>query len=546
MTLILRFWVALTVHQLLETIHSQLGRLIDTTNHYVALYDEETDTYTFPYHVDEVDELNDLEPQRLKSSLTDYVRRTGRALLVDEEVHRDLERAGEVELVGSPSPIWLGVPLKIEQRIIGVVVVQSYREGSLYTERDLEIVTFVSDNIAIAIERVRASEERERLEAQIRHSQKLESLGVLAGGIAHDFNNLLTGILGNADLALMDVAPGSPAHGSLTEMKSSAQRAAELSRQMLAYSGKGSFVIEPIDFNAIVREMGNLLEASVSKKVVLRYDLSEDLPLAVGDATQLRQVIMNLITNASDAIGTEEGVVSISSGVMDCDSTYLASCYLVEHVPEGAFVYLSVSDTGCGMDEETKQKIFDPFFTTKFTGRGLGLASTLGIIRGHGGAVRVTSSPDGGSTFCVLFPVSEVRPCHVAPQKANEENWSGSGTVLVIDDEEVVRDVAAKMLEQAGLTVVTAADGPEAIEFFRNHADEVGCVLLDLTMPRMSGEETLRELRGIRSDVRVVLSSGYSEKEVADRFGEQIISGFIQKPYLVSKLVSSIGAALGG
>jgi two-component system cell cycle sensor histidine kinase/response regulator CckA len=534
------------LQELLDTIHNQLGRLIDTTNHFVALYDESADAYTFPFHVDEVDEVSTLEPQRMKKSLTDYVRRTGRALLVDEKTHRKLEKAGEVELVGSPSPIWLGAPLKIGQRVIGVVVVQSYREGSLYTERDLEIMTFVSDNIAVAIERVRAAEDRKRLEEQIQHSQKLESLGVLAGGIAHDFNNLLTGILGNADLALMDVAQGSPAQGSLIEIKSTAQRAAELSRQMLAYSGKGSFIIEPVDLNGIVREMGNLLEASISKRVTLRYDLAEELPLTVGDATQLRQVIMNLITNASDAIGTGDGIVSISSGVMDCDRAYLASCYLVEHVPEGRFVYLNVSDTGCGMDEETKHKIFDPFFTTKFTGRGLGLASALGIIRGHGGAVRVTSSPGGGSTFRVLFPVSEIKTRDATPQQPDDGDWRGTGTVLVIDDEEAVREVATRMLEQAGLTVVTASDGLEAIEFFRSHADEVSCVLLDLTMPRMSGEETLRELRDIRDDIRVVLSSGYSEQEVADRFGEQAISGFVQKPYLVSKLISSIGAAIGG
>ena len=530
---------------LLTAIHEQLGRLIDTTNFYVALYDEQTDTYTFPYHVDEIDKLDDLTPVQLKRSLTDYVRRTGRPLLVDEETHRRLEEQGEIELVGTPSPIWLGVPLKIGQRVIGVVVVQSYVEGSLYTQKDLEIMTFVSDNIARAIERVRAEEERQRLEAQIQHAQKLESLGVLAGGIAHDFNNLLTGILGNADLALMDLAPDSPAYASLTEIKATAQRAADLSRQMLAYSGKGSFVIEPIDLNQVVREMGHLMEVSISKKAVLRYELSDDLPAIIGDATQIRQVIMNLITNASDAIGDDEGVISIRSGTEECDHDYLGGCYLNEQLPEGLYVYLEVTDDGCGMDRDTMQRIFDPFFTTKFTGRGLGLASTLGIVRGHHGTVRVKSEPGRGTRFRVLLPASQIRREELARPKVAPQRWSGAGTVLIVDDEEAVREVAARMLEQAGLTVVTAADGREAVEFYRRHADEIGCVLLDLTMPHMSGEETLQELRRIRSDVRVVVSSGYSEQEVVSRFVDKGISGFVQKPYLVSKLVSEVSGALG-
>ncbi len=530
--------------ELLTAIHRQLGRLIDTTNYYVALYDEKTDSYTFPYHIDEEDELEQLSPIQLKRSLTDYVRRTGKPVLVDEELHRELERTGEVELVGAASPIWLGVPLKVEKRVIGVVVVQSYVEGSLYTQRDLDIMTFVSDNIALAIERVRGKEQRDLLEAQVQHAQKLESLGVLAGGIAHDFNNLLTGILGNADLGLLDVEPGSSAHGSLSEIRAAAQRAADLSRQMLAYSGKGSFVIEPIDLNDVVREMASLLEVSISKRAALEYDLSDDIPLVVGDATQLRQVIMNLITNASDAVGEADGTISIASGLKHCDDSYLSECYLVQDVPEGDFVSLCISDTGCGMDEDTVQRIFDPFFTTKFTGRGLGLASALGIVRGHGGAVRVESVSGAGTTFEILLPAGEAKASAFERRKRETSSWNGEGVVMVVDDEEAVREVAARMLERAGLEVVKACDGVEAVDYFREHSSEIGCVLLDLTMPRLSGEETLKELRGIRSDVKVVLSSGYSEQEVVGRFEDDGIVGFVQKPYLVSKLVGKIGEAL--
>ena len=533
--------------ELLTTIHTQLGRLIDTTNFYVALYDEKTDTYTFPYHVDEEDALEELAPIQLKKSLTDYVRRTGIPLLVDEEKHLELERAGEVELVGAPSPIWLGVPLKVGKRVIGVVVVQSYVEGSLYTQRDLEIVSFVSDNIAVAIERVRSKEERELLESQMQHSQKLESLGVLAGGIAHDFNNLLTGIMGNADLALLDVPADSPARECLGEIRATAQRAADLSRQMLAYSGKGSFVIEPIDLNDIVREMASLLEVSISKRALLEYDLAGDLPVVVADATQIRQVIMNLIMNASDAIGDADGTIRVASRMVHCERSYLSECYLVENVEPGEFVGLTVSDSGCGMSDETLQRIFDPFFTTKFTGRGLGLASTLGIVRGHGGAVRVESEPGIGSSFEVLLPAAdtalEVKPKPV-PQELSEGTLDREQTVLVVDDEDTVREVAARMLSQAGLKVKTAADGEEALRLFRESPDEFGCVLLDLTMPRMSGEETLRELRSLRDDVRVVLSSGYTEQEVIGKFDAQSIAGFVQKPYLISSLLEKVGRAM--
>lgn len=532
--------------ELLATIHEQLGRLIYNRNFYIALYDALDDSYTFPYYVDECDELDDLTPVDLKKSLTDYVRRTGDGLLVDEAVQRKLEEGGEVELVGSPSPSWMGVPLKVGKRVIGVVVVQSYVEESLYTRQDLELMTFVSENIAVGIERKHAEEERERLEAQVQQAQKLESLGVLAGGIAHDFNNLLTGILGYADLTLMKLAEDSPVRRGLQEIKGAAERAADLSRQMLAYSGKGSFIIEPISLNDVVMEMGNLLEVTISKRARIEYGLTDDLPLVVADATQVRQGIMNLITNAAEALRDGQGVITISSGVAECDRSFLSECYLDEQLPEGRYVFLDVRDTGCGMDGDTLQKIFDPFFTTKFTGRGLGLAATLGIVRGHKGAIHVESAPGEGTRFRVLLPMAGDEAQLEASRHAGVDDWNGTGTVLLVDDEKTVRDVGTRMLEQAGLTVVTASDGLEAIDVYRGRAREIGCVVLDLTMPRMSGEETLRELRRIRNDVPVVISSGYNEQEVVGRFEGQGIAGFVQKPYLVSRLVSQVGRAMSG
>ncbi len=243
--------------------------------------------------------------------------------------------------------------------------------------------------------RKRAEEERLSLERQVQHAQKLESLGVLAGGIAHDFNNLLMAILGNADLALDDLSPHAPAHECIQEIEKASKRAAELAKQMLAYSGKGRFVIEPIDLNEFVDEMAHLLEVSVSKKALLKYNYADNLPAIDADATQVRQIIMNLITNASEAIGDRSGVIALSTGAMDCDRAYLDSANnplrasLDEPLLEGVYTYFEVADTGGGMDKETQEKIFDPFFTTKFTGRGLGMAAVLGIVRGHHGTIKV-------------------------------------------------------------------------------------------------------------------------------------------------------------
>jgi two-component system cell cycle sensor histidine kinase/response regulator CckA len=290
--------------------------------------------------------------------------------------------------------------------------------------------------------------------------------------------------------------------------------------------------------------MAHLLEASISKKVALRYDLAE-VPMPIeGDPTQLRQVVMNLIINASDALDDESGVVTVSTGVMQATRDYLADAYLNVELPAGLYAYVEVIDTGCGMDEETLSKIFDPFFTTKFPGRGLGLAAVLGIVRGHRGALKVQSAPGRGSSFRVLFPCTDQPAVPAEAEEALREPSRGAGTVLVVDDEESVRAVARLMLERGGFSVLTAADGRAAVEVFREHRDRIALVLLDLTMPHLSGEEVLRELRHIRADVRVILSSGYNEQEVAQHQTEEGLVEFIQKPYSPAALIEKVRAAL--
>jgi PAS domain S-box-containing protein len=398
-------------------------------------------------------------------------------------------------------------------------------------------------NIVVAhdiTERKRAEVERLELEARIQHTQKLESLGVLAGGIAHDFNNLLMGVLGNASLALLDLPPESTVRGSVKRIETAAHRASDLTKQLLAYSGKGRFVVQYLDLSKVVEEMVHLLKTVISKKATLRFDFAPKLPSIEADATQMRQVVMNLITNASDALGEAAGIITIRTGVVDVDAGYLAGTYLDEDLDPGEYVYLEVADTGCGMDVEAIRKIFDPFYTTKFTGRGLGLAAVLGIVRGHHGAIDVDSEPGQGSCFKVLFP--RAAPDHLpeARQRDEVETWRGSGAVLVVDDEETVRSVASLVLERYGFEVMTANDGEEAVEVYKEHRDRIRLVLLDMTMPRMGGEETFKALVELNPNVRILLSSGYNEQEAIGRFAGSGLAGFIQKPYTPTELVNVV------
>jgi two-component system cell cycle sensor histidine kinase/response regulator CckA len=393
-------------------------------------------------------------------------------------------------------------------------------------------------------QRVQAEEERRRLEAQIQQAQKLESLGVLAGGIAHDFNNLLTGVLGNVSLAQLDLPTDSPARQPIQQIETAALRAADLTKQMLAYSGKGRFVIQPIDLSRLVEEMANLLLTVISKKAVMRFEFAPGLPSILGDATQVRQIVMNLITNASDAIGDGSGVIAIRTGVMEADEDYLAATDVKDRLPPGNYVYVEVADTGCGMDEATLARIFDPFFTTKFVGRGLGLAAVLGIVRGHHGTIKVCSEPARGSSFRVLFPCSELIDRTPSEAPPGEATWQGSGAVLVIDDEETVRTVASRILEKAGFRVLLASDGLEGVAAFQVHRDEVVAVVLDLTMPHMSGDEVFRELRQLQPNVRIVLMSGYHEQEVVNLFAGKGLSGFVQKPFRAGDFLAVLRRAL--
>ncbi|MBA4149261.1 MAG: PAS domain S-box protein [Verrucomicrobia bacterium] len=385
-------------------------------------------------------------------------------------------------------------------------------------------------------ERKTEEERRQAIDRKLQDAQKLESLGVLAGGIAHDFNNLLTAIIGNANLAMMKTPEDSPLRSYLFNVEKTSMQAADLCKQMLAYSGRGKFVIQAIQMCSLIKDMIPLLQISVHKRVTLNFNLADSLPPIEADPSQMRQVVMNLVINASEAVGENNGTVTVNTGVIEVDQAYLSEYYSAPELTAGNYISVEVSDTGCGMNAETRAKIFEPFFTTKFTGRGLGLAAVLGIIRGHKGAIKVYSEPGQGTAFKFLIPCEETAIQHLPAEFPNASTWRGSGTVLVVDDEELVRMVTAQLLENFGFDVLTAGDGREGVEQFRMHADKISAVVLDMTMPNMNGEEAFLEIRKLQPEARVLLISGYSEQEATTRFAGKGLAGFLQKPFTADDL----------
>ncbi len=766
--------------QLFRTIHESLSEILPARNFYIALLDRASGLLSFPYFADERDPTP--APKPLGRGLTEHVLRTRRPLLATPEVFRDLVARGDVELIASDSVDWMGAPLLVRDEPIGVVAVQTYDPAVRLSAEDLELLAFVSGQVAAAIEArrtedaLRTSEtrlqvavqqvpavlwttdeqlrftsslgagllalglapnqvvglslaqylgadspalerhrralegtsvgyeyemegraftthveplrdadgairgtvgiaiditelrerdealreserrlrqvidlvphfifakdeegrfilvnravadaygttvqeligrtdadfarseeearrfreddlavlrsgqpkvvpaesitdargrvrwlqttkipftasgtgrpavlgvsiditERKAAEETLRRAAKEESLSVLAGGVAHDFNNLLAAILGHASLALKQLPEGSPARRHVEKAAGAVERAADLTRQMLAYSGRGHFVVRPTDVNALVRENLPLLEVALPKAVRLLARLAPELPPVDADSGQLQQVLMNLVINAAEAIGERGGSVTVSTGVRAVgagdEALWRASGQPLE---PGPHVLLEVSDDGPGMDEATVDRIFEPFFTTKFTGRGLGLAAVLGVVRGHKGALSVDSAPGRGTTFRVLLAPS-ARARGDAPGEAPAAPRRGT-TVLLVDDEEVVREMVGEVLEHAGLAVLRAEDGRRALELFREARGRVDVVLLDLSMPGWSGEETCRRLREIDPGVRVILSSGYDPDEARGRFGANAPAGFIQKPYRPEQLLAEIERCL--
>ena len=399
-------------------------------------------------------------------------------------------------------------------------------------------------------ENLRLQGERLELERQMLQAQKLESLGIMAGGVAHDFNNLLQAILGNMELAAMKLDADSEPRKYINSATSSARRAALLTSLMLTYVGKGIVTRKELDLNELVRENAELLNTAASAAISKELHLAPGLPLILADEAHMQQLVMNLITNAAEAITEPVGTVRLSTGVQECDQEFLNASLLEEKPEAGRYVFLEVSDNGSGMSDDTLKRLFDPFFTTKFTGRGLGMSAVLGIMKSHHGALYVESTLGAGTTFRALFPASAsqrtspVRRVEAAvPVQVVAGEQPLTGVALVVDDEKSVLRVCTKMVSLCGFSVITACDGLDAVAKFRDHAAEISFVLMDLTMPHMDGITAMNELFNIKPEAVVILASGFNEEELSDRITGPTPSGFIRKPYNMAALEAEIRRA---
>jgi len=443
------------------------------------------------------------------------------------------------------------LPLRIDDRFVGVIGFMNCESDYEWAPSERAFFRAAGNFLSQAISSKKMEEARLRLEQQVLNAQKMESLGLLAGAIAHDFNNLLVSILGNADLALLDVEEEHPAYSSVKEIEIGARKAGELTRQMLTYAGGGQFSTEIIDLSASIERVHHLLQTSLPKPVSLDFDLKRDLPAIDADTAQLQQILINLVRNAAEAlVDRPNGVIKVSTYARECDRAFLDEGTINvrrkgDPLPEGTYVVLEVADNGCGMDAETRERIFDPFFSTKVKGRGLGMAAVMGIVRTHDAAIDLFSQPNTGSVFTILFPAAEGEVAVEAEIDEEEVlSWRTTGSMLVIDDDINIIRVASRVLESTGLTILSAQNGEEGVEVYRKHADDIVCVLLDLAMPKKDGAETFREIRKINSEAKVVLSSGYGKKDVSERFKEPGLAAFLQKPYNTVKLIATIRSVI--
>ncbi len=420
----------------------------------------------------------------------------------------------------SQIPIEIGIAVWIDS--------QNRVKALIYTIRDIS-------------QRLNAEIERLELERKMLHTQKLESLGVMAGGIAHDFNNLLMAIIGNLDIVRPLISDNPPLSDKINKALSASKRAVDLTKQMLAYSGKGQFVIKAVNLSQLMKDNSEILKAAINKNVVFEVDLSDNIPSTKADIGQCQQIIMNLITNASEAIGDNSGKLILRTGVMSCDENYLSKSKLEIKCYPGKYVWIEVTDNGCGMDIYTMNRMFEPFYTTKFTGRGLGMSAVLGIVKAHKGAVIIDSEPGVGTVIRILFPaMTDEEEKEYIDSKPEEEpidkKLIAEGYVLVVDDEDMVREICKDMLTILGYKVLVASDAEEAVQVYKEYPHQIMCVLMDLMMPGKDVVEGFNEIIEFDNNAKIILSSGYNEYEAMKQFNQKGLSGFIEKPYQLAKL----------
>jgi PAS domain S-box-containing protein len=669
---------AKSLNELYKSIHRHLGELLDTTNFYIALH-ERDNTFSFPYCVDEYEEEIEFAPQDLKKSLTGFVFRTQKPLLADEKFHNDLIKRGEAELVGTPSKIWLGVPLKTDRNVIGVVVLQNYTDSTLFSEKDLEMLNFVSMQIAWAIERKKseealqkseellrtvidaaheaiiaiaedglitlfnpaaekmfghgkdeilgqpldclmpgeyreqhwkyvkdyfskgspgraignvielpalrsngdtfpmeislaggklanekfvigvarditkrkqAEEEKQKLENRLRQVQKMEAIGNLSGGVAHDFNNLLTVINGNAELALMKLQKDHPLHKHFNAIHQAGKRAEDLTRQLLGFSRKQIFDAKIIDINRVIAGFNEMMRRLIGEDIHVEMLLEPGLPPIKADPGQIEQILVNLIVNARDAVigkKAAEKKITIETG-----QVYLDEAFTAKHPGSsiGLHVLLLFSDSGIGMDLETKRKIFEPFFTTKAKGKGtgLGMSTVYGIVKQNNGCVYVYSEPGQGTSIKIYWPSTTGKESPEATGKieAKKDDFTGRERILLVEDEESVRDFAAETLTDLGYEVFEAKNGKKALELIQEKKMDlkVDLLLTDLVMPEMNGRELAGKLKGMFPEIGILYASGYTYNQLIHNGALEEGVQLIHKPYSVRLLAEKVREVL--
>ena len=408
-------------------------------------------------------------------------------------------------------------------------------EGRIYDLRIYTMSGFEDVQNIIMMEDISERKNREETEKsemkRLFELQKLESIGVLAGGIAHDFNNILMAIIGNAELGMGELPQSSPVRDTFNAIIEASSDAAKITRQILAYSGQGKTRVKSIDVNELIKGIDYLLSVLLPDNIVLKYKLNEDIDSIKGDPNQIKQIIVNLVSNAIDAIEDKRGVITVKTGTMDCDKSYLENTFVSENVPEGRYIYIEVSDTGTGVDKEVRTKIFEPYFTTKEHGRGLGMSAVLGIVRSNYGALKIYSEMGEGTTVKVLLPFESSK----AGKFTDTVKWQGKGNVLIVDDDEKILEIASLMLKSIGFETITASDGAEAIDIMKDNYD-INLVILDLTMPKMNGNDTYSAIRQISTDIPVIITSGYDSKRIEEEFAGKNIAGIIEKPYRMETL----------
>lgn len=534
-------YTAQDLTELFGTIRRELGRVLNTENFFIALYDKETDTISLPYLVDEHDRFEKIPAGK---TLTAYVIRNDTPLLVTREDGDRMVEAGIVDLVGTPCKVWLGVPLRVKGEVIGALAVQSYTSESEFGRDDLEMLQFASGQVGLSIERKRDEEALRRSEEQLRHAQRLEAVGRLAGGTAHDFNNLLTTIIGYSELLLEGLAPGDPMYTEIGEIKKAGDRAADVTHQLLAFSRRQPLRSRPTDLNAVVARIDNLLRHLIGEDIEIVTSLEPELSPIAADPAQIEQVLINLAVNARDAM-PDGGVLTITTEDVTVDEGY---CEATPYARAGRFACLSVADTGAGIEKAIIDKIFEPFFTTKQpgAGSGLGLSVAYGIVKQHEGWINVHSEPGVGSSFRLYLPLALAKQTEATEAVPLERDLRGNGErILLVEDEQNVRELAERVLCENGYVVFQAASAEEAIEVFDRERGRFHLVFSDVVLPGETGLELVDEVLVRKPDLPVLLSSGYTDDKSQWPTIRERGFRFLEKPYALNDLLRTVREAIG-